>query len=129
MQWEAWHQRLLTKAGVFKFNTVSTEQVEAKYQKLFGPCGIINFFVHKAGARARMGVFRYEQTGETNKSYDQRAREGLEKTFIARAEEKLRIYKQTGNAEMLVDTWLYMMLEYSEPYHPNFHFKHIDRQD
>lgn len=44
-------------------------------------------------------------------------------------QEKLNIYKETGNLEMLVDIANLAMIEFRHSDHPEKHFKSIDRED
>jgi len=44
-------------------------------------------------------------------------------------ESKLRDYRKTGNAELLVDVFNLVTVEAQLKTHPNFHYKPIDRRD
>lgn len=45
---------------------------------------------------------------------------------IASLEERLELYKKTGNLEHLVDVSNFAMIEYMHPRHPNAHFEATD---
>lgn len=45
---------------------------------------------------------------------------------IACLEERLELFKKTGNTEYLVDVANFAMIEYMHPRHPNAHFKGTD---
>lgn len=45
---------------------------------------------------------------------------------IASLEERLELYKKTGNTEHLVDVANFAMIEYLHPRHPNAHFEGTD---
>ena len=76
-----------------------------------------------------MGSFRYEAIEEDGKTYDQKAREGRAPTYGQRMADKIRIYNETGNQEMLVDVLNYIHLEILQPTHPTPHFKSTERHE
>ena len=55
--------------------------------------------------------------GWTSKTYPELAK------AIDSAEERLRLYRETGNTEWLVDLANFAMIEYMHPSHPQAHFR------
>lgn len=45
---------------------------------------------------------------------------------VASLEQRLKLYKRTGNLEFLVDVGNFAMIEYMRPRHPNVHFNGTD---
>lgn len=73
-------------------------------------------FIELMTNRMVLGTFRYGKWQENKKKYDR----------IASVEKRLELFKQTGNAEHLVDIANLLMIEFEISDHPNFHFAPID---
>ena len=67
--------------------------------------------------RLIMGSFRYGFIKDPNKPKFNR---------IGSIEKRIKLYKQTGNAEHLVDVSNIAMMEFEEQNHPNFHWNALD---
>lgn len=106
--------RLLARAGLLepeppKFKGMTYEQLRASQ---WSP-----EFEEQMRNRLMMGAFRYGLLGAPDKpQFD----------HVPSIERRLQKYKETGNAEHLVDIANLCMCETLEPAHPNFHF---DAQD
>lgn len=79
--------------------------------------------------RLVMGSYRYEAKDADGLSYEDKAQLGLRPAFWVRAVAKLDEYDRTGNQEMLVDAFNYLLLELHEPMHPRAHFASLERHD
>lgn len=121
-----WSTRVLEKAGVFYPSTISPSELVSKIARLNS---VRNWVWGHALPRLLMGSFRYEGREADGKSYDQKAREGLTKTYCERIQDKAGEYIRTGNQEMLVDIYNYVILEIMRPTHPNPHFKSTERHE
>lgn len=49
-----------------------------------------------------------------------------EQDYLLRLQDKLELYRATGNTEFLVDAANYCWLEFFKPLHPNAHFASVD---
>ena len=67
--------------------------------------------------RMVMGALRYGRLGAPGKpQYDR----------LASIEKRLRIYRETGNTELLVDAANLCLIEFAEGSHPQKHFRALD---
>lgn len=121
-----WSRRLLDAAGVFYPSTLRPGELEEKMRIMER---IRAWVWGHARPRQMMGAFRYEGREADGKSYDQKAREGSAKTYTARMRDKIEEYDATGNQEMLVDIYNYVLLEVMRPTHPTPHFKSTERHE
>jgi hypothetical protein len=82
-----------------------------------------------AAARTLMGSFRYEQAESDGLSYDDKMRLGLAPTYLKRLEDKIALYRATGNQEFLVDAFNYIILEWGSPSIDGAFFESNERYD
>ena len=121
-----WSLRLLHKANVFPASGITAQTLENKITRL---SNTLNWVWSHALPRLLMGSFRYEGRESDGKSYDQKAREGKEQTYGKRMANKVAEFNRTGNQEMLIDVFNYVLLEITQPTHPLTHFKSTERYD
>lgn len=121
-----WTRRLLAAAGVWGDGTVRPADIESKLTRLVA---IREWLWSHAYPRLLMGSFRYEAREADGRSYDEKAREGDALTYGQRMAQKIQIYNETGNQEMLVDIQNYVWLELLQPTHPNPHFESTERHE
>lgn len=121
-----WSLRLLYAANVFPNSTPMEQRLRRKLTSMQHVCA---WYWRHATSRLLMGEFRYEAKDTDGHSYDERARAGHAKTYGQRMADKLAIYNQTGNQEMLIDVFNYCLLEVAQPTHPTPHFISTERYD
>lgn len=78
------------------------------------------FFVQ--GMMNRMGV-SYHKYGSLFDAFPSR------KDGITNAEQRIQLYKDTGNAEWLIDAANYLLIESLAPSHPEYHFRSTDSDE
>jgi hypothetical protein len=83
----------------------------------------------RAIERRLMGYFRYEVPDEQGNSYEERVKLGEAKPYYVRMMAKLKEYERTGNLELIVDCYNYVLLEWYYMSHPLAHFESTERQD
>ena len=72
--------------------------------------------------RLVMGTYRYG-------GVEREPRKGHTESFYKIVDNKLKLYADTGNTEMLVDLANMALMEYLMGDHPLKHFKALDRED
>lgn len=86
---------------------------------------VIKRMAELAENRRIIGYFRYEfpkfgrPTRPSGKVWD----------FVHRLDQKWTEYKETGNREMLIDVFNYLLFEWDSPSHPTPHFEAKDSGD
>jgi hypothetical protein len=105
-------ERLLARANLLPPpKTISLSELTDEIK-----CGVwCEDFLDKMFNRLLMGRLRYGPR-KAKSRYD----------FLQAIEDKLNLYRQTGNDELLVDIGNYAMLEYNHGDHPLKHFSAYD---
>ena len=70
-------------------------------------------FVEKMRRRMLTSLHKYGRVADNVAKFD----------FVKCAEDRIRLYKETGNTEWLVDAGNFLMMEGEFPKHPNAHFR------
>lgn len=106
--------RLLHRAGIFDLKPILKIITLEELEKEIDMVWCDKFFVLMRN-RLKMGRLRYgKHKGQS--SYN----------LVGAIEAKLKLYKQTGNDELMVDIGNYAMLQFSIGTHPNKHFSAHD---
>jgi hypothetical protein len=106
-------ERLLSRAGLvtppkpkYSFTDLEKSEWSPRFEELMRN-------------RLLMGAFRYGLLEEKRKI-------GRKWDLVGAIEEKMKLYKDTGNTEYLVDIANYCLLEFECGFHPNKHFRALD---
>ena len=103
--------RLLTKAGLIEsLPKLTLAELEKEDREIWS-----KKFIVLMRNRLLMGRLRYGPRKEKS-SYD----------LVGAIESKLKLYKETGNDELMVDIGNYSMLQFKHGTHPNKHFSALD---
>lgn len=104
--------RLLIRAGIFEpLPKLTMADLEKEVDE---KVWCKEFFVLMRN-RLLMGRLRYGPK-KSKSNYD----------YVEAIESKLKLYKETGNDELMVDIGNYSMLQFSHGTHPNKHFSALD---
>jgi hypothetical protein len=82
------------------------------------------WILNHAKFRILMGTFRYEQGG----NHIRGSKRG-EFYYLDKLNQKIKLYRETGNQEWLIDAFNYIILELTHPHHTNAHFESNERQE
>lgn len=107
---------------------VTQQSAEDKRDRILGSRWL-DWLKKQAGYRLVMGSFRYEALDDNGLSYEDKVKLGLAAPYYERMRAKVDEYARTGNQEMLVDAFNYILLELESPSHEAAHFESLERHD
>lgn len=123
-QFEWLRGRIHSAAGLDRVDGVTVASAVAETKAVIA---MVPWVVAHARARLLMGAFRFKARDASGMSYDDRSRIGTAASYWDRAQEKLDLYGESGNQELLVDVFNYILLELTHRTHPKAHFMSLER--
>lgn len=114
---ELLRRNMYEKLGLRNIDSNRLNTIEMRGE-VGGKINALNEIIGYAINRLTIGYLRYGKSNGSPSEY-----------ILQRMQDKLNIFKNTGNAEMLVDIVNYCAIAWKLKNHPNYHFESLDRED